>query len=335
MILAAGSIVAFTNMNTNPDDKNGSCHLTIVYEENGESVVLDTTFACEGAMDVESFIDGLNLPKGTKITCEMECEKTADGSNRMGGGEFMLKHGGDGGIDKTVEIIKVLDDDGNETVKIMVNGQELDLEDGAEFELEGMDGSWTEKGEGMKIMVIETEEEDADDKTVIVKCTVGGEGCKMKCCEGKKGSSSCQKRMKFSGEEGEEQIFIQVIEGDGDSKRCIVIIKTLSDDDQTILMREAPEAVPNMEKSALGVSNLKFSPNPNDGHFNLSFELPETTPAKIAVYSMEGRKVYSKKIRQPEGTFSEDIDISKSGSGTYFLQITQGDKAQTKKIVIQ
>ncbi|MBL4656428.1 MAG: T9SS type A sorting domain-containing protein, partial [Flavobacteriales bacterium] len=45
--------------------------------------------------------------------------------------------------------------------------------------------------------------------------------------------------------------------------------------------------------------------------------------------------VYSQKIKQPEGRFSEEIDISKSGSGTYFLQITQGDKAQTKKVVIQ
>ena len=124
-------------------------------------------------------------------------------------------------------------------------------------------------------------------------------------------------------EAGTENVFVKVIDVDGETKRCVVIIKTMDDDDETMLMREAPESVPNLEKSELEVSDLVFSPNPSDGHFNLSFELPESTPATIQVYTMEGRKVYNKKIKQPEGVFSEEIDISKSGM-SFRIPVNEG-----------
>lgn len=199
--------------------------------------------------------------------------------------------------------------------------------------MHGGDGEWSEKDgdKQMRVMILETET-DENGKRVMMDCKKRIE-CKKNCCSDPK-PGYCFKRMKMA-EAGTENVFVKIIEVDGVEKKCVVIIKSMSEDDETMLMREAPESVPNLEKSELGIQDLVFSPNPNDGHFNLSFELTESTPAKIAVYSMEGRKVFSKKIKQPEGIISEDIDISQSGSGTYFLQITQGDKAQTKKVVIQ
>jgi len=35
------------------------------------------------------------------------------------------------------------------------------------------------------------------------------------------------------------------------------------------------------------------------------------------------------------GTYNKEIEIAKDGKGVYFLQINQGDKALTRKIVIQ
>ena len=322
MLLAGGSIVAFTNMNADPNEKTGSCHLTITYEENGETVVLDTTFVCDSSPDVHGFIDALNLPKGSKIECKMECEATSCGKK---GNKNSCS--GMASADN-FEIIKEIDEDGNEVMKVIIDGVELDI-DGEKMRM-------MHEGDGerqMKMMIMKTD--DGEGNLIVRQCLIGGEDCKMKCCEGKDRPSCCKKGMKFSEGEGDENIFVQVIDVDGVEKRCVVIIKSMEDHDETMLKREAPESVPNLEKSELEVNDLVFSPNPNDGHFNLSFELTETTPVKIAVYSMEGRKVYSQKIKQPEGRFSEEIDISKSGSGTYFLQITQGDKAQTKKVVIQ
>jgi len=329
MLFATGSIVAFTNLNTNAEDGGGTCHLTITYEENGKTVVLDTTFICDGNPDVHGFIDDLNLPKGAKVECRMEC------TSKSGGSKWAGKSCS--GIAKAdnVEIIKEIDEDGNEVTKILIDGVELEIDGENMMSMHGGENEWSEKDGDklMKVMIMKTD--DGEGNVLVKKCYIGGDDCMMKCCEGKNRPSCCKKGMKFSGEDGEEDIFVKVINVDGVEKKCVVIIKNMSDDDETQLKKEAPEAIPNLEKSELAVSGLVFSPNPSDGHFNLSFELGERTPAKIAVYSMEGRKVYSQKIKQPEGIFSEDIDISKYGSGTYFLQITQGDKAQTKKVVIQ
>jgi len=328
MVMATGSILAFTNLNS-PDPEGGAtCHLTITYEEDGQTVVLDTTFTCSGALEVQSFIDELNLPEDTRVECRMEC--VAGSGSRMGGKSCSRMASA-----KNVEVIEGVDKDGNKTMKIMVDGKEIDLggENVLMLKHGEREGSDDDGETQMKVMVIETEDDNG--KRVIKKCVRTSKQCKMKCCSNPQ-PGCCAKGAKWTSDaEGSEHVFVKIIEEDGVTKKCVVIIQTMDDEDETLLMREAPETVPNLEKSELAVSGLVFSPNPNDGHFNLSFELGENTPAKIAVYSMEGRKVYSKKIKQPEGVFSEDIDISKYGSGTYFLQITQGDKAQTKKVVIQ
>ena len=337
MLIGAGSILAFTNMNTVEPDEDANCHVTITYAENGQTVVLDTSFFCNSTPYVQSIIDDLNLPKGTNITCSVVCEGSGGDLRKSGNFEFKGFSGMD--HDKNIAIIKEIDEDGNEVMRVIVDGEELDLDGEHMIMMNHKEGEWsTEDGaQQMKVMMIKTE--DGDGNVFVKKCIKSSKDCpaggQMKCCSTPQpGCCSQSMKMMHSGEAG-ENIFVKVIDVDGEEKRCIVIVQSMNDNDESMLKREAPEAVPNLDKSELAISDLMFSPNPNNGHFNLSFELGENTPAKIAVYSMEGRKVYSKKIKQPEGVFSEDIDISKYGSGTYFLQITQGDKAQTKKVVIQ
>ena len=339
MVMAAGSIVAFTHMNTPESDGASKCHLTITYEENGETKLLDTTFACGEISDMHAFIEGLNLPEGSKVECKMKCLSSGDGKGTCSG-RSMRQSCSRRVNTGNVQVIKGVDDDGNETMKIMVDGEELDMDGEDAFVLDGSDlssyhhgtGSTEEDGMRRRVMVIKTE--DGDGNVVVKKCVMSGENCTMKCCD-KQMPGSCSKRMKFRQHPaGAENIFVEVINVDGEQKKCIVIIQTMDNEDEALLKKEAPESLPNLEKSELGVGNLVFSPNPNDGHFNLSFELEDSTPAHVAVYSMEGRKVYNKQLNQLDGPIREDIDISAYGSGTYFLQITQGDKAQTKKVVI-
>lgn len=86
---------------------------------------------------------------------------------------------------------------------------------------------------------------------------------------------------------------------------------------------------------ALEVENLKFSPNPSNGKFNLSFALKEKKKVTINIYDLNGNLVYTETLRDFQGEYNREIDISKEESGPFFLQIVQGMYDLIKKIIIQ
>lgn len=89
------------------------------------------------------------------------------------------------------------------------------------------------------------------------------------------------------------------------------------------------------KKRSLEVENLKFSPNPGNGRFNLSFSLSEKKKVTINIYDIHGNVVYTETLKGFQGEYNKEIDISAQESGTFFLQIVQGLYDVIKKIIIQ
>lgn len=89
------------------------------------------------------------------------------------------------------------------------------------------------------------------------------------------------------------------------------------------------------KKKELQLENLKFSPNPNNGKFNLSFTLAEKKKVTINIYDLNGNVVYTETLKDFQGEYNKEIDLSKQESGTFFLQIVQGLYDIIKKIIIQ
>lgn len=85
--------------------------------------------------------------------------------------------------------------------------------------------------------------------------------------------------------------------------------------------------------SDLFMQSLEVYPNPNNGAFNLSFELPEDGAAEVKVFDMLGNEIHSESLSGFSGRYSRMIDISDNAQGTYFLQITQNGKSFTQKII--
>lgn len=83
------------------------------------------------------------------------------------------------------------------------------------------------------------------------------------------------------------------------------------------------------------IDNLKLFPNPTMGMFRLQFELPEKAETIIKVYNAAGRLIYNYDLGSFSGEFSDEVDISQNGAGNYFLEVRQGRKSLTKKIVLQ
>jgi hypothetical protein len=80
------------------------------------------------------------------------------------------------------------------------------------------------------------------------------------------------------------------------------------------------------------MENMKLYPNPNDGKFNLNFNLKSKGDAEVTVYNVEGKQVYNEKLLDFQGEYNKPIDISSNAKGIYFVKIRQGDHTQVKKI---
>lgn len=88
-------------------------------------------------------------------------------------------------------------------------------------------------------------------------------------------------------------------------------------------------------ESDLALRSLQFAPNPNDGDFTLTFDLPNTGDTEIRVYDGNGRQVYYEMLGNFSGKYSNRINISDEPNGIYFLLITQGEQQFSKKIIKQ
>lgn len=79
---------------------------------------------------------------------------------------------------------------------------------------------------------------------------------------------------------------------------------------------------------------LQVSPNPNNGVFNLSFEVTSKADLSIDLLSASGQRVYNSSYPGFSGKFSKQIQIDKVSSEFYLLKIQHNKKTYVQKILI-
>jgi hypothetical protein len=123
--------------------------------------------------------------------------------------------------------------------------------------------------------------------------------------------------------------------GGSRSIKKIYVVKTvkITDASDAETKRLKKEAGPTNGKLSLG--DMKFSPNPANGKFTLSFSTPGKGDAEITILNSEGKKVYTESLPGFNGHYNKEIDISENPKGVYFVRIQQGDHSQMKKLVIE
>lgn len=80
---------------------------------------------------------------------------------------------------------------------------------------------------------------------------------------------------------------------------------------------------------------LSVSPNPNDGRFNLSFEVNTKADLGIAVFNAAGQQVYLRSYPGFSGKFSSQIDLGQLSAEFYILKIQHDKKTYSQKILIE
>jgi len=85
----------------------------------------------------------------------------------------------------------------------------------------------------------------------------------------------------------------------------------------------------------LEIEQLDIFPNPSNGAFNLTFDLPNEGATSIRIFNGAGRLIYQNDLQQFSGNFNDRIDLSNTAKGIYFLAVSQDGKTITKKIITQ
>lgn len=139
-------------------------------------------------------------------------------------------------------------------------------------------------------------------------------------------------------EQLKEQMRIVIEEDEDDGKgvrefRLVITMDEVSAQEAEALSAKSGEDFSG--QSNLELASFRVGPNPSSGNFNLTFELPESGPTEVVVLEGNGNKVFQEDLGEFRGKYSRSFDIGQYAKGIYFIQIRQGDKAFTRKVVTQ
>ncbi|TYP99497.1 putative secreted protein (Por secretion system target) [Tenacibaculum adriaticum] len=82
-------------------------------------------------------------------------------------------------------------------------------------------------------------------------------------------------------------------------------------------------------------NSFSLYPNPSEGKFNLRFEVLNTNKVSLKLFDIRGRMIEQKDYKNTSSIFSEELTFDKINAGLYLLQIQNGNKQTTKKLIIK
>ncbi len=259
-------------------------------------------------------------------------------------------------IEKINGVEKITD-----TTYTVDNPQMLVLDEGTAT-LQHMEG---EKGKMQKVIIIDNNQEapeikfDEDGKVAVnsTKDTRGNREEKNVSIRMPGHAGEEQMVINIGGElkPGAEDVLIHLDSASGGHSQVLMIKKApcggekaedSKEDVKIIVVRQlkivnaSEEDLRTLNKNAgatdgkLSVEKMDFYPNPNNGRFNLSFTLPEKGDTDVKILNENGMLVFSEKLPGFSGSYSKEVDITRSPKGVYFVRVEQGSHALVKKIIV-
>jgi len=78
-----------------------------------------------------------------------------------------------------------------------------------------------------------------------------------------------------------------------------------------------------------------LSPNPNNGNFNINLNSIDSKNVTVSVYDMIGRQIFSNKYDNNQVNFNKNINLGSIKSGVYLVNVTDGVRSNSEKIIIK
>ncbi|MFK7774480.1 MAG: T9SS type A sorting domain-containing protein [Saprospiraceae bacterium] len=82
-------------------------------------------------------------------------------------------------------------------------------------------------------------------------------------------------------------------------------------------------------------NDFSVFPNPTDGITQLKFQSGERSDLKISLTDVAGHQLLQSEVKDFNGFYNEVLDLTDYAAGLYFVQIMQGERVWTEKIVLQ
>lgn len=100
-----------------------------------------------------------------------------------------------------------------------------------------------------------------------------------------------------------------------------------------------PNQVINIEATTLSIrlydlSKLLIYPIPSKEELSVQFETQSNDQVKIALFDLQGRRVFSSNYTSNQQVFNQTINIGRLSNGVYLLKATQGNQSTTKRVII-
>ncbi|MCF1420815.1 zinc-dependent metalloprotease [Mangrovimonas futianensis] len=92
------------------------------------------------------------------------------------------------------------------------------------------------------------------------------------------------------------------------------------------------DVAPVLSTESFEINDLAVYPNPNNGNFTVKFR-PTSSQVGLEVFDIRGRQVFKNEYTA-SGDFSETIQLNNVQSGLYLLNIMDGSKKVTKKVIV-
>jgi subtilisin-like proprotein convertase family protein len=89
-----------------------------------------------------------------------------------------------------------------------------------------------------------------------------------------------------------------------------------------------------LSTSSYSLSNVSIYPNPSNGVINVRFETTSNDLVKIELFDLQGRRVYRSNHTSNQALFDESIVTGKLSNGIYILNVSQGNKSTTRRIIL-
>ncbi|MDD2673673.1 MAG: zinc-dependent metalloprotease family protein [Flavobacterium sp.] len=97
----------------------------------------------------------------------------------------------------------------------------------------------------------------------------------------------------------------------------------------TICTKTYTLATPDFE-----INDFVVFPNPNKGNFNVQFTTKSDAEVKVMVYDLLGRKLFENDFKN-KSNFNENIQLKNVYAGVYLLTVSDGERKEVRKIVIE
>ena len=86
--------------------------------------------------------------------------------------------------------------------------------------------------------------------------------------------------------------------------------------------------------SEFELGNLEIWPNPTKKNINIRINTSTNTDVYMSLFDLQGRKVFNTSKESNSGLFNTTLDFGKLANGVYLIDVQQGNKKTTKRIII-